>query len=122
MPTKSGASGRFRHTRVGLPPHDFVITRVHGINPHPVFGLERRSQKPPAILHPWRRADDRNGARVEHFVDRRHLWFRPELHKTPLKRTWSVGSASPALRPRLPSAAIPASLVEAERLLSIGAE
>ena len=78
-----GGLRQVRHTRVGLHPHDFVITRVHGINPHPVFGLERRSQKPPAILHPRRRAHDRNGARVEHFVDRRHLWFCPELHDTP---------------------------------------
>src|SRR6266436_1699211 len=78
-----GGLRQVRHTRVGLHPHDFVITRVHGINPHPVFGFERRSQKPPAILHPRRRAHDRNGARVEHFVDRRHLWFCPELHDTP---------------------------------------
>src|SRR5207302_2042315 len=49
----------------------------------PLIRLRRRRQKPPAILHPRRRADDRNGARVEHFVDRRHLWFCPELHDTP---------------------------------------
>src|ERR1700746_3110502 len=27
------------HVGVRFHPHDFVITRVHGINPHPVFGL-----------------------------------------------------------------------------------
>ncbi len=75
-----GGLRQVRHARVGLLPHDFVVTRVHGINPHPIFGLERRGQKPPAILHPRCRAHDRNRARVEHFVDRRHLRFCPELH------------------------------------------
>ena len=78
-----GGLRQVRHARVRLHPHDLVITRVHGIDLHPVFGLERRSQEPPAILHPRRRTHDRNGARVEHFVDRRHLWLCPELHDTP---------------------------------------
>ena len=110
-----GGLRQVRHTRIGLRPHDFVITRVHGINPDPVFGLERGSQKPPAILHPRRRAHDRNGARVEHFVDRRHLRFCPEFHDTPSK-AWSSGRQAHALRTGLPSADIPASLAEAERL------
>src|SRR6478736_1711406 len=60
-PRQLGPLMRMPDARAGLLPHDFVITRVHGINPHAVLGLERRSQKPPTVLHPRRRAHDRNG-------------------------------------------------------------
>jgi hypothetical protein len=85
MPHHVAGLRQVRHTRPGLHPHDFVITWVHGINPDPVLRLECGSQKPPAILHPRCGAHDRNGARVEHLVDRHHLWFCPELHDTPEK-------------------------------------
>src|SRR5262249_60185106 len=90
----SGVAREVAPSRVGRPPHARAQRRVPGKNPVRVLGLGGGPKNPPAILHPRRRADDRNGAWVQHFVDRRHLWFCPELHDTPSKRTWCVGSAS----------------------------
>ena len=95
--------GQIGHAAIAFGAHDLVVIRIHGVDIHAVLALQHGFQKPPAVTALGGRADHRDRARVQHFVDRPHLVVRPHVHGKPFVMSWrgvffDNGGAAPFLR------------------------